>query len=180
MRDLNERMNDNVVIINVGAYPVSISTQDKPEGIIIGAGKTVSVLVKDLLSTLRGNKFVYGVDEKGTNANLYIDDSEIRELLKFDEYEVTQKETKGKGDKPSTFKEEKKLIKAQVVLSKDVFIKNVKVQANTDFVSYINSLKEVTNGCKMMIARIILDEKTKLLKSVSIGRINDLENIISH
>ena len=180
MKGLNERMNDNVVIVNVGAFPVAIKTQDKSEGIIVDAGKTVSVLVKDLLSTLRGDKFIYGVDEKGTNAILYIDDKEVRELLKFDEYEVTQKETKGKGDKPSTFKEEKKLIKSQIVLSKDVFIKKVKVQANTDFVDYINSLKEVTNGCKMMIARIILDEKTKLLKSVSIGRINDLENIISH
>lgn len=180
MRSLNERMNDNVVIVNVGAFPMSIATQDKPEGIIIGASKTVSVLVKDLLSTLRGNKFVYGVDEKGTNAILYIDDKEIRELLGFDEYEIIKKEIKAKGDKPSTIKEEKKLTKSQLVLSKDIFIKRVKVQASVDFVDYINSLKEVTNGCKMMIARIILDEKTKLLKGVSIGRISDLENIISH
>ena len=180
MKSLNERMNDNVVIVNVGAFPVAIKTQDKSEGIIVDAGKTVSVLVKDLLSTLRGDKFIYGVDERGTNAILYIDDKEIREFLKFDEYEVIKKETKGKGDKPSTFKEEIKLVKSQIVLSKDVFIKKVKVQANTDFVDYIDSLKEITNGCKMMIARIILDEKTKLLKGVSVGRISDLEDIISH
>ena len=180
MKGLNERMNDNVVIVNVGAFPIAIDTQDKPEGVIVDAGKTVSVLVKDLLSTLRGNKFIYGVDERGTNAILYIEDSEIRELLGFDEYEVTKKEIKGKGDASSTFKENKKLIKAQLVLSKDVFIKRVKVQAGTDFVDYIDSLKEVTNGCKMMIARIILDEKTKLLKSVSVGRISDLEKIILH
>ena len=30
MRSLNERMNDNVVIVNVGTYPVAIATQDKP------------------------------------------------------------------------------------------------------------------------------------------------------
>jgi hypothetical protein len=137
-------------------------------------------LVKDLLSTLRGDKFVYGVDERGTNAILYIEDKEIRELLGFDEYEVTKKEIKAKGDKPAAVKEEKKLVKAQLVLSKDVFIKKVKVQAGVDFVDYINSLKDVSNGCKMMIARIILDEKTKQLKSVSIGRIDDLEKIILH
>lgn len=180
MKSLNERMNDNVIIVNVGTYPVAISTQDKPEGFIVEAGKTVSILVKDLLSALRGNKFVYGVDEKGTNANLYIDDSEIRELLGFDEYEVTEKETKGKGDKPSTFKEIKKLVKSQVVLSRDVFIKNVKAQVNTDFVSYANSLKDVTNGCKMMIARIILDERKKSLKGVAVNRFDTLEDIISH
>ena len=173
MKSLNDRMNDNVIIVNVGTFPVGITTQDKPEGAIVEAGKTISVLVKDLLSVLRGNKFVYGVDEKGTNANLYIDDIEIRELLGFDEYEIT----KGKGE---SAKDKKKLVKEQIVLSREIFIKKVKVQASVDFVDYINSLKEVTNGCKMMIARIILDEKTKLLKSVSIGRISDLENIISH
>ena len=179
MRGLNERMNDNVIIVNVGGYAVSIATQDKPEGIIIDGGKNISILVKDLLSTLRGNKFIYGVDERGTNAILYIDEPEIRELLGFDEYTTKDKVAKDKDDK-DVVKTEKKLTKEQIVLSKEVFIKRVKVQANAEFITYANSLKDVSSGCKMMVARFILDERKGKLKGVSISRFDDLEAAILH
>lgn len=175
MKSLNERMNDNVILINVSEYSFAIATQDKPKGIIVSAGKTISVLVKDLLSSLRGNKFVYGIDNKGTNACLYVEDAEIRDLLGFDEYEI---KIKGKGKENEVEKRELKT--AQVVLSKDVFIKGVKAQANTDFIRYANTLKDITNGSKMMIARIILDERKKDLKGIAVNRFDTLEDIISH
>lgn len=181
MKGLNERMNDNIIVVNVGSYAVAIITQDKPKGFLVGGGKTASILVKDLLSSLRGNKFVYGVDNKGTHAILHIDESEIRELLGFDTYEIAEKKSKEK-DEGGKYKiiESKKLVNEQVVLSKDIFIKNVKVQSNSAFLEYADSLKEVTNGCKMMIAGIIRDERKKALSSLAVNRFDKLEEVILH
>ena len=181
MKSLNERMNDNIIIVNVGNYAVAIVTQDKPKGFLIQGGKTAGILVKDLLSSLRGNKFIYGTDNKGTNAVLYIDEIEIRELLGFDEYEIVEKKAKTKNeDGEFDIIEKKKLTKEQIVLSKDVFIKNVKVKENSAFFLYKESLKEITNGCKMMIDGIIRDERKKALSSVAVSRLDDLKEVILH
>ena len=185
MKQLNERLHETIVLKNVSEHGFGITTQDKPQGILVDPSKTIRVLIGDLVSVLRGNKFLYGTDEEGTNAALYIDNDEVRELLGFDKYEVIKKSKAAIKKETDNAKEgevisdtTKKLVKEQVILSKKVFINSIIGLKGKDLENYIRTLGEVTDGQKIMIAKILNEERGRVLGNVSNATMILLEEMI--
>ena len=177
MKTINDRLNDTVILTNVGEFPITLTINDFPKGKTIAHNENLLVRVSDLMASMRNDKFVYGVDGVGTNAAAYIDNAEIRELLKFDVYEdIVSKAKVADGKEP---KVNHKLVKGQVVLSKEVFI-NKLIGAKTDkeFREYIQTLEKITNGQKMMVNSILDKEKKGKLSKLTGGRLADLEEIV--
>ena len=177
MKTINERLNDTVILTNISEFPITITINDFPRGKTLTHNENVIVRVSDLMASLRNDKFVYGVDGLGANAAAYIDDADIRELLKFDIYEDIP--AKGKVAEGKERKIEHKLVKEQVVLSKEVFIsKLINYKSNKEADEYIESLSKITNGQKMMVSSIIAKERKGKLSKLSSGKLADLEDII--
>lgn len=177
MKTINERLNDTVILTNVSEFPITITINDFPRGKTLTHNENVIVRVSDLMASLRNDKFVYGVDGLGANAAAYIGDAEIRELLKFDIYEDIP--AKGKVAEGKERKIEHKLVKEQVILSKEVFIsKLINYKSNKEVDEYIASLSKITNGQKMMVSSIITKERKGKLAKLSSGKLIDLEEII--
>ena len=177
MKTINERLNDTVILTNISEFPITITINDFPKGKTLIHNENIIVRVSDIMASLRNDKFIYGVDGLGANAAAYIDDAEVRELLKFDIYEDVV--AKGKVAEGKEKKFEHKLVKGQVVLSKDVFIdKLVNPKTNKEFNDYIASLEKITNGQKMMVSSIIAKERKGKLSKLSSGRLAELEEVI--
>jgi len=166
MRTLNERYNDIVVIKNVSEVQQVIATKDAPRGLIIQAGQTARVSVIDFRTSLNNNKFIYGVDSIGTFAVLEILDDELKYLLGFENYDLKEDGSLGKCKNK------------QILLSKDIFVKMAS-SSSKDFKDMLSNLGGLTNGSKMMIAKILKDEVDKSLSSLSVSKLEKINKALS-